>query len=50
MILSLNLHSQYCLCKTACSVLKWASVVRCVGNIPLNGIYIKATWPAISFN
>lgn len=46
----LNLHSQYCLCKIACSVLKLVSVARCIENITCNDTYIKAMWPAVSLN
>lgn len=42
MILALNLHSQYCLCKVACSVLKWVSEARCAESITFDDKHIKA--------
>lgn len=49
MIFSLNLYSQHCLCKLACSVLKSVSMGRCIENITFNDKYIKATGLAASF-
>lgn len=48
MILSLNLHFQYCLCKIVCSVSKRASVAGCMENF--HEMHIGATGLTVSFN